>query len=193
MVADEADIEGRIIDAALTLAAEREWRTLALADIADAADLPLATVAAGYRDKNAVLAALARRADRAVLEGATRDDREEPARDRLLDAIMRRFDALRPYRDGLRAIHRHPLSAVCAWGILPRSMAAMLEAAGIPDDGARGAVRAAGLAAIYLSTFRVWLEDESEDWGTTTAHLARRLERADKLIAACQRRCRPRR
>lgn len=185
---ENADTEGRVVDAAMALAAERGWRGLALADVAEAAGLPLAEVAERWRDKNAVLAALGRRADRAVLAGTESDDREQPARDRLLDVLMRRLDALRPYRDGLSAVRRDPLSAVCAGPALLCSMGVMLEAAGIASDGARGRLRAKGLAAVYLSTLRVWLDDDSEDFGPTTAHLARRLACADRLVAALRRR-----
>lgn len=179
--------DARIVDAALSLAAARGWRGLALADIAAAAGLSLAEVAARYPGKGAILDGLARRADLAVLAGAREEDRDQPARDRLLDALMRRFDALRPWREGLRAVRRDPAAAVGAAPALMRSMTATLEAAGIPGDGPGGFVRAAGLAAIYLSALRVWLDDESEDGGATTAHLARRLERADRLLAACRR------
>ena len=179
----DAGIRDRIIDAALALAAERGWRGLALADVADAAGLPLADVAGLYRDKGAILAGLARRADRAVLAGTEREDRDQPARNRLLDVLMRRLDSLRPCRDGLRAVRRD--SPTTAAASLMRSMAAMLEAAGIPADGARGTVRAAGLAAIYLSTLRVWLDDEDD--GAALAHCARQLDRADRLVSACRR------
>ena len=180
--------DDRIIDAALALAAERGWRGFALADVAGAAGLPLGEVAERYPGKGAILAGLTRRADRAVLAGFSPEDRGEPARDRVLDALMRRFDALRPWRAGLRAARRDPAVALCAAPALLRSMAAMLEAAGIAGDGPRGRARAAGLAVIYMSAFRVWLEDDSDDSGATTAHLARALARADRFAGLCRRR-----
>ncbi len=47
-----------------------------------------------------------RRIDRIVLEGTGKDMQDQPARDRVLDVMMRRFDALLPYRDALRSISR---------------------------------------------------------------------------------------
>ena len=47
------------------------------------------------------------RIDAEVLAGTpTRSDPEETVRDRLFDAMMRRYDALRPYREALGAIRR---------------------------------------------------------------------------------------
>ena len=185
------DRDARVFEAAMRLAAARGWRGLALADIAAAAGIPLAEVAGRYPDKGAVLAGLSKQADSAAFAGAREEDRDQPARDRLLDALMRRFDALRPWREGLRAVRRDPSAVAGAAPTLMKSMTATLEAAGIPGDGPGGFVRAAGLAAIYLSALRVWLDDESEDQSATLAHLARRLEQADRLLATCRRCARP--
>ena len=57
----------------------------------------------------------------------------------------------------------------------------MLEAAGIPANGPRGAVIALGLAGIYLYTLRIWVGDNSPDMGKTMAALDRALDRAEGL------------
>lgn len=189
----KADIPDHVVDTALALAAEKGWRRLSLADIAIAAKLPIGAVLGAYRSKAAILAAFARRIDRQVADGTSLEDLERPARERLFDVLMRRFDALAPHRQGLRAIvrdlQREPLAAACAGATLLCSMAAMLEAAGIRADGIGGLVRTKGLAAIYLATMRVWLDDETEDLSRTMAALHRRLEWADRVITGlCRRR-----
>ncbi|WP_193367440.1 TetR/AcrR family transcriptional regulator [Pelagibius marinus] len=181
----KGDPTRRIIEAAFALAAERGWRDLSLAEIAEAAGLPLSTVYPVFSSKQAILNGFTRQVDAAMLaEGA--EDMDLPARDRLFDMIMRRFDALQPYKEGLGAILqdqlRDPLATCCGLGRLGRSMAATLEAAGFSTTGCRGVLRIKGLSAIYLSAVRVWLRDDSEDMAKTMAQLDKQLCRIDSLI-----------
>lgn len=180
--AKPADLPKRVFDAALRLAAERGWSKIALADIAAAAELSLADLYEMYPSKMAILEALSRQVDRQVLTGAEVEATETP-RDRLFDVLMKRFDALAPYRDGLAAIGRDatrdPVMVLCGAVQLLRSMSAMLEAAGISSAGLAGAVRTRGLAAIYLATLRNWFRDDTADKAKTMAALDGRLRRAE--------------
>jgi AcrR family transcriptional regulator len=189
--AKQADPAKPVIEAALRLAAERGWADLALADIAAAAKLPLADLYASYPSKTAILAGLGRQVDREVLAGLDAGS-EESTRDRLFDLIMKRFDALAPYRDGLSAVARDlgrdPLAALCGLGQLARSMALMLEAAGVSSSGLAGTLRTKGLGAIYLATMRDWFRDDSADKARTMAALDARLRRAESWAQRLDRR-----
>lgn len=180
--AKPADLPGRVFEAALKLAAERGWSAIALADIAAAAELSLADLYAAYPSKSAILEALSRDVDRQVLAGAEIEATETP-RDRLFDVLMKRFDVLAAHRDGLAAIardaRRDPVMVLCGAGQLLRSMAAMLEAAGISSAGLAGALRTKGLAGIYLATLRDWFRDDTADKARTMAALDARLRRAE--------------
>ena len=188
----KADIPDHVIDTAMALTAERGWSDLSLAEIAEAAGLPLAKVAAHYGSKQAILAAFTRRIDAAVLADAEADALEGSAKDRLFDVLMRRFDALDPHRKALGNLildqTRDPGGALCAAIGLRRSLALMLEAAGLSATGLRGLVRIKGLALIYLAALRVWLKDESADKAKTMAALDRQLTRADGLLRRLSRR-----
>lgn len=177
-----ADPRQHIIDVALRLAAERSWSGLALSDIAAAANVSLADLYAAFPSKAAILAAFSRNIDREVMAGAGVDDSETP-RDRLFDVLMKRFDALAPYREGVAAIardaRRDPFLLISGAEPLMCAMAAMLEAAGIPSSGMIGAVRTKGLATIYLATLRDWLRDDTADKAKTMAALDGRLRRAE--------------
>lgn len=192
--AKPADPAKPVIEAALRLAAERGWANLALADIAAAAKLPLADLYASHPSKTAILVGLGRQVDREVLAGLESSS-DESTRDRLFDLIMKRFDVLSPYRDGLSAVARDlgrdPLAAVCGLGQLARSMALMLEAAGVPSSGLVGALRTKGLGAIYLATMRDWFRDDSADKARTMAALDARLRRAESWAHRLDRRARP--
>lgn len=188
----KADIPGHIVDCALALAATTAWRRVTLGDIAREAGLSLAQLHEHYPSKVAILGAYVDRIDRAMLAGIEPELAEEPARDRLFDAVMRRFDAMAAEREGLRALAREALCDPCLglWAAcrLERSLCLMLEAASLGAGGARGFVRRKGLGLIYLAVLRVWLGDESEDLARTMAALNRHLARVDDLIAGLGRR-----
>ena len=175
------------IEAALTLAAEKGWRDLALADIAEAAGLSIGQLYAIYPSKTDILAAYSRNIDAAVLAETETPGEEESAKDRLFDLLMRRFDKLDAHKAGLVRIAedtgRDPLALVCSLANLDRSMAAMLEAAGISTTGLRGVVRIKGLAAVYLAGMRAWFRDDSADKAKTMAALDKALGRAERMAS----------
>ncbi|MFQ5959449.1 MAG: TetR family transcriptional regulator [Alphaproteobacteria bacterium] len=186
----KADVPRHIVATALELAATQGWRDTTLADIAAAARLSLAEVNGVFRSKEAILAAFVRGIDAQVLAGDEPELADQPPRDRLFDVIMRRFDALAPHKEAVRAIVRDslcdPLAALCGACSLGQSMAWMLEAARIDSAGLCGLVRIKGLAAVYLSALRVWLNDDSEDMARTMAALDKRLRQAESLVMLCR-------
>jgi AcrR family transcriptional regulator len=173
------------LDAFTKLVAEKGFADVALRDVAEAAGLSLAELYQVYPDKVALVAAFMAKIDAAVLAGTpTRSDPEETARDRLFDAMMRRYDALRPYRQALGAIRRaatrDPILALALGPALRRSMAAMLEAASVPSEGLSGALRQNGLLAIHYAVSRVYDKDETTDLSKTMAALDNRLKMAER-------------
>jgi AcrR family transcriptional regulator len=188
----KADIPDHVIDTALRLSAEGRWRDLSLAEIAEAAGLPIAKVHAVFHSKQAILDAFVRRVDAAVLAESGPDLLEGAARDRLFDVLMRRFDALEPHKEALGHILLDqacdPPAAFCSLLHLRRSMALMLEAAGLSSTGLRGIARVKGLSLVYLVTLRDWLRDDSADKARTMAALDRRLRRIEALIQRFERR-----
>jgi len=186
----------KIVQAAFDLAARLGWRHVTLVDIAGEAKLSLAELYAAYGSKNAILAGFSRAIDSQVLAGAEAPDEEESVKDRLFDALMRRFDAMKPQRDGIAAILRDgaegPASMLCGAARLARSMAWTLESVGVSASGPAGAIKTKGLLAVYLSTLRIWLRDDSEDMSRTMAALDKRLGRAERLANTVFRGRRPR-
>src|SRR6516225_5714193 len=177
---NEAD---RIIDAALALVATEGWRGTSLAAIATAAGLPILRVYRIFHSKQAILAGLFRRIDELVLTEPPAAEADERPRDRLFDLLMRRFDALQPYKPALEVLRRElpsdPVTGLCAGVSLLRSMRWMLEAADIPTAGLRGALAVKLTAAAYLSTMRVWQRDDSPDLARTMAALDARLRQIE--------------
>lgn len=173
------------LDAFLGLIAERGLAAVSLRDVGEAANLGLADLYRQYPDKVALVAAFIGRVDAEVLAGAPQQtDPEETVRDRLFDTMMRRYDVLRPHRAALRAVRsasrRDPLLMLSLAPALRRSMAAMLEASGVPSDGLAGALRQKGLLAIHHAVSGVFDQDETGDLSKTMAALDGRLKSAEK-------------
>ena len=176
-----SDQRAAIIAAALKLIAAKGWRAIALREIATEAAVPFAELYAHFPTKAAIVAGFLADIDRAVLEGVeTTPDPDETVRDRLFDTMMRRYDALRPHRDAVAALAeglaRDPLAALALRPAFMRSMAVVLEAAGLSAEGLVGAVRQKSLAALHASVLRTWLRDESADLGKTMVALDARLK-----------------
>lgn len=172
----------RIIAAAMQLAASKPWDDVTMRDIADGAAIGLAEMRREFASKGAIVAAFTRATDDAVLARAPKPAADQPARDRIFDVIMTRFDVLAPYKIAIRSIVKsRPMDSAIlqkAWA----SQAWMLHAAGIPTDGALGSMRVAGLGSIYASVADTWLEDTDPGLSRTMAALDRRLKRGEETM-----------
>jgi ubiquinone biosynthesis protein COQ9 len=178
------DPKQRLIEAALGLAAEQGWRRLGMAEIAEAAGLSLQDAYGQVRSKHGILAALRRRTDEAMLAGGVVAG--DSPRDRLFDVLMRRFEALRPYRAGLRSVLRDSIGNPAVIGFLPgllRSMGWVLTAAGLPASGCRGHLARRLVGAIYVSILPVFFRDEGRDLGITMAALDKRLRQVEMVFS----------
>lgn len=173
----------RLVAAALDLATERGWRRVGLADIAAAAGLSLEETYGLVRSKHGIIAALRRQTDRAMLRGRVATG--ESPRERLFEVLMRRYEALQPYRVGLRAVLRDSIATPGVIFFVPgllRSMGWTLSAAGLPAYGCRGRLARRLLAGIYVSLLPTFFQDESRDLGTTMAALDRRLRQVESML-----------
>jgi len=181
----------RIIDATLARVASEGWRHLSLATIADAAELPIVRVYRTFGSKQAILRGLYRRVDAAALAEPPPAEPAERPRDRLFDLLMRRFDTLQRYKPALEVLGRElpgdPVTVICAGASLLRSMRWMLEATNISTGGLRGGLAVKLTAAAYLSTMRVWQNDDSPDLARTMAALDTRLRRIERWLVPTDR------
>ncbi len=185
------DTRGKIIDALMELAAETRFEDISIRDICKAADVSLADFRDAFPSKGAVLAGFSRRIDRAVLEQDTGELADESPRERLFDVLMRRLEAMAPYREGLREaiawLRRTPAAALAMNQAATNSMRFMLEAAGIEAQGAGGAVKLQGLALAWGRVLHVWLNDEDPALSKTMAELDRVLTRGEQAAGGVDR------
>ncbi|MGO8740434.1 TetR family transcriptional regulator [Rhodoblastus sp.] len=182
--ASKNDPRERIVDALMALAAEKPWEEISLADVADRAGVSLAQFRDFFPSKGAVLGGFSRRIDRKVLEGAASTD--ESAKDRLFDVLMRRFDAMAPYKAALKNINawamRDPLALPSLNQLALNSLRFMVEAAGLSSEAPLGALKLQGLALAWTHVFHIWLADDSADSSATMAALDRELARGETLV-----------
>jgi AcrR family transcriptional regulator len=174
----------KAIDAFMALLAERRLDEIGLAEVAGQAGLKLSELRAEFGSTLGIYAAHVKRIDKIVLEGGDGDVTEESPRERLFDVLMRRLEALAPYKEALRSLMRsarfHPGLALALNGLAARSQRWMLEAAGIPVLGMRGALRAQGAAVMFARVVSVWIDDEEPGLDRTMAALDRGLSSAER-------------
>ncbi|MGD1037584.1 MAG: TetR/AcrR family transcriptional regulator [Roseiarcus sp.] len=185
------DTRAKIVDALMALAAERRFEEIAIRDISAAAKVSLADFRDAFPSKGAVLAGFVRRIDRAALSADGEEISREAPRERLFDALMRRLDAMAPYREALREItawlRRDPFAALAMNASAVNSMRFMLEAAGIDNQGMAGAIKLQGLALAWARVVAVWLDDPEPELSKTMAELDRELTRGGHAVAAVDR------
>ncbi len=182
---DETKPLGRLVAAAMRIAAVRAWKDLTLSEIATAAGMGLADLREHVASKSDLIAAFMRAIDDDVLRKAIARP-ADPARDRLFDVIMLRFDALQPYKPALKSIAAAGLTDIALTRPFLASQHWMLQAAGITTEGALGGLKVAGLGSVYASTLRTWLDDDDPGMAKTMAALDRRLRRGEQSITAVE-------
>src|SRR5918992_4702210 len=173
----------RIVRAFMQLLAEKPLERIDLSEVAKRASVSLARLREEFDTTLSILAAHMKAIDRAVLDGGDADLATEPPRDRLFDVLMRRLEALAPYKTSVRSLMRsarcNPGLALALNGLGVRSMRWMLIAAGISTSGGRGAFRAQGTAMIFARVLRVWVDDDDPGLARSMAELDRGLARGE--------------
>ncbi len=170
----------------MSLLADRPFDEIGLAEVAGRAGIKLSQLRAEFGSTFAILAAHIKNIDEKVLAGGNGEMTDEPPRDRLFDILMRRIEALAPYKEAVRSMmysaRRHPSLALALNGMAIRSHQWMLEAAGISASGPRGALRAQGAALMFTRVLSVWIDDETEGLDRTMAALDRGLASAERWV-----------
>jgi hypothetical protein len=137
-----------------------------------------------FDGKVAMLGAFVERIDKAVLDGGAAEGDSE--RDRLFDVLMRRFEAMAPYRAGVRSlarsVRRDPALG-CAMAMLAeRSAGWMMAAAEISGGPLIRRVKRTGAAMAFAEAMRAWLDDDDPGLGKTMAALDRALRRGERVL-----------
>ncbi|TXN06953.1 TetR/AcrR family transcriptional regulator [Methylobacterium sp. WL103] len=174
------------VEALMRLAAEQPWNDIEVGDIAREAGLSLAELRDLFPSKGAVLGGLARIIDRKVLEDDGSDLAEEPTRERLFDVLMRRLDAMTPYKPALRriayALRGDPLSMLALNGVALNSHRYMLAAAGIDTEGPLGRLKLQGVVIAFARVTEIWLDDDDPALARTMARLDKEIRSGERFM-----------
>ncbi len=185
-MARAADPTKKIVKAAMDLAKDKGWRDLKLIEIAAKAKVSLADLRGVVRDKTQILERFQDQVDVEVLGSLDPELESEPARDRLFEVLMRRFEVIEPHKDALRRIAADLKTSVpdqlALLGPGLRSMEWMMAGAGIEGHGFKGTVQVGGLAFIYASVFQTWLDDDDPGLARTMAELDRKLRSGETWL-----------
>ncbi|HKG76674.1 MAG TPA: TetR/AcrR family transcriptional regulator [Beijerinckiaceae bacterium] len=179
-----------IVQALMRLAATRPWTDIEVTDIAREAGVSLTEFRDLFPSKGAVLGAFSRMIDKEVLEGTTDDLAGEPVRERVFDVMMRRIDALTPYKAALQrifdAVRGEPLTLAALNQVALNSQRFMLAAAGVSTEGPLGLLKLQGAAVVFANTLETWLDDDDPALARTMARLDRELKRGERVLERAQ-------
>ena len=174
----------RIIAGFMALLSEQAIERIGLAEIAERAGVTLADLRGEFGTPLAILAAHVKELDRKVLAEIDPDMEEESPRERLFDVLMRRIEALAPHKAAVRSLARsaarNPGLAFALNGLSLRSQQWMLTAADISASGPKGMLRAQGLAVLFASVLRTFVDDDDDGHAKTMAALDRALARGQR-------------
>jgi AcrR family transcriptional regulator len=171
----------KIVEAYFELLGEQPYEEIGFGDIAARAGLTLVEVRDEFGSTIEIIAAHMKAIDRTVLTGGEPELAEEPPRERLFDVLMRRFEALAPYKSAVRSLLRsaetNPPLALALNCLAVRSQLWMLTAADIGASGPLGMMRAQGLALLYARVLRTFVKEDDPSLPRTMAALDRDLGR----------------
>ena len=186
-VGQTAQIFATLADEAWQQLGSRPLTELMLAEIAAHADVDTALAVAVAGDpQQLILGKMAALDDQAVLESFAdiEDAGAVSTREKILEALMHRFEVYAPYRKQIQTLNRAArgrpdlaLALVLGLQSVTRRMLAM---AGDHCDGWRGIMRIKGVAGVVMVVARVWMNDDSPDLAPTMKELDRRLRQAEE-------------
>lgn len=180
------EIRNQLLEVFSNSVLEDGWNKVSCASIAQSAGLEVKEAFIEFPNRYSYVTELIRRIDREMLGEYDSSMQEEPARDRLFDVLMGRFDAMRSYRPLIKALtastKTDPMLSLHLMALSRLSMDWVLEMAHIRSTGVMGQMRLKGAMAAYARAFYVWLDDDNEDMAKTMAELDKVLKRGEKAL-----------
>ena len=164
------------------------WQMLDFESLSKEFDFDVLTKNGGVTNKMDLLVAFAEFVDASVKQLFDDDlkDSEISVRERLLEALLIRFDVLAPYKVGIvelmKTFPNSPNFVFTGANSLRLSMEATLAAIGLESNGISGVIRVKGLSMVFLSAICTWSRDDSEDLSATTRVLDKRLKNVEELM-----------
>ncbi len=186
----KADPRTIAIQALMALVADHGWKEVELPQVAEKAGMPLSALRDLFPSKGAMLAGFGRLLDREVLDSANPDLVGEPVHERVFDLMMRRLDAMAPYKAALieirRAVRRDPLAAAALNRSALNSWRYLLGSCGVPVEDELGMLKIQGAVVVFARTVDTWLDDSDPGMAKTMATLERELKRGERVLGVAE-------
>lgn len=179
-----------LVEAALRAAEDGKWRGLTVAQLAQWANVDPDAAEALFGSRDDLLDAFARLTDERVVSALDDEDFAEASpKERLLEVLMCRLDALAPHRAAVRAFGSEaqhcPTAAVRMFRRIHTSMGNVLDTADLAGSELERTLRATALTYVWIRTSRQWLiEEEDHGLDAVYAILDQELGRLE-MVARC--------
>ena len=177
----------KLAEAAWAQLADMSPRALHIDEIAAAAGIaPSAARAVSGSITALILHQLARLDRQAILESLAdiEDAGEVPVRDKIMEALMHRFEVYAPYRAQMiqleAAARRDPVLGLRLVESLLQATRMLLRMAGDDLAGFRGEARVRGVTGLAMVVARVWRTDDTPDLSMTLKEIDKRLATAEE-------------
>ena len=184
-MAHEGEAGPDLLAAAFALIGDEGWRAFSFATLARRTGVSRVDIYRQFSSRDALLDGLNRRADEAMLAVDEAELAGLPPRDRVFELLMRRLEALVPYRAGLARLARDARADPCVVLVtacrLERSFMWLQDVAGLRHRGLRASLARRFLGLAYARAVLVWFDDEGADLGKTMAELDRQLRRVQNV------------
>ena len=177
----------KLAEAAWSQLADMSPRALQIDEIAAAAGIaPSAARAVSGSITALILHQLARLDRQAILESLAdiEDAGEVPVRDKIMEALMHRFEVFAPYRAQMiqleAAARRDPVLGLRLVESMLQATRMLLRMAGDDLEGFRGETRVRGVAGLAMVVACVWRTDDTPDLSMTLKEIDKRLAMAEE-------------
>ena len=177
----------RLADAAWDMLADQSPRAIHIDDVANSADIAPAAARAVAGSITALILHKLQRLDRqAALESLAdlEDAGDVPIRDKIVEAMMHRFEIYAPYRRQVAqldmAARRDPALGLRLLDSLAQAMRMLLRMVGDDLAGLQGEARVRGVAGVAMVVARTWKDDDTPDLSATLKEIDRRLATAEE-------------
>ena len=177
----------KLAEAAWAQLADMSPRALHIDEIAAAAGVAPSAARAVSGSITALILHQLERLDRqAVLESLAdiEDAGEVPIRDKIMEALMHRFEVYAPHRAQMiqleSATRRDPVLGLRVVESLFQATRMLLRMAGDDLAGFRGEARVRGVAGVAMVVARVWRTDDTPDLSMTLKEIDKRLATAEE-------------
>lgn len=174
-----------LLVAAFEQIGEAGWAGWSPTELAASTGYGLAEIYEAFPVPSALARRLGERLDRVMLAMPAGELDGLSHRERLFELLMRRFDAMRPFKSGLGRLAREArgepeimLASLCN---LDRMAGWLIEMAELPYHGIEARFARRALMFAYARLFRVWINDDSADLAETMAELDKRLDQLERL------------